>query len=86
MPPAPEAQRAEAMLRRGDRVGLLAAAEAAAGPDGRIPAALAWRLARVQHQAGRLDEALASIDRSRMDDAGPADRAQVLAAQASTHW
>ena len=74
------------MLRRGDRAGLLAAAEAAADADGRIPAVLAWRLARVQHQAGRFDEALASIDRARVHDAEPADRAQVLAAQASTHW
>jgi cellulose synthase operon protein C len=74
------------MLRRGDRVGLLEAAEAAADADGRIPAVLAWRLARVQHQAGRLDEALASIDRARVHDAQPSDRAQVLAAQASTHW
>ena len=74
------------MLRRGDRAGLLEAAEAAADPDGRIPAVLAWRLARVQHQAGRFDEALASIDRARVHDAVPADRAQVLAAQAATHW
>ena len=74
------------MLRRGDRAGLLEAAEAAADADGRIPAGLAWRLARVQHQAGRLDEALASIDRARVHDAEPADRAQVLAAQAATHW
>ena len=74
------------MLRRGDRAGLLEAAEAAADPDGRIPAVLAWRLARVQHQAGRFDEALASIDRARVHDAEPADRAQVLAAQAATHW
>ena len=74
------------MLRRGDRAGLLEAAEAAADADGRIPAVLAWRLARVQHQAGRFDEALASIDRARVHDAEPADRAQVLAAQAATHW
>ena len=74
------------MLRRGDRAGLLEAAEAAADADGRIPAWLAWRLARVQHQAGRFDEALASIDRARLHDAEPADRAQVLAAQAATHW
>jgi DNA-binding SARP family transcriptional activator/tetratricopeptide (TPR) repeat protein len=74
------------MLRRGDRAGLLEAAETAADADGRIPAGLAWRLARVQHQAGRLDEALRSIDRARMHDAEPADRAQVLAAQAATHW
>jgi predicted negative regulator of RcsB-dependent stress response len=73
------------MLRRGDRAGLLEAAEAAADVDGRVPAVLAWRLARVQHQAGRLDEALASIDRARAADAEPADRAQVLAAQAATH-
>ena len=74
------------MLRRGDRAGLLEAAEAEVDADGRLPAVLAWRLARVQHQAGRLDEALASIDRARVHDAEPADRAQVLAAQASTHW
>ena len=74
------------MLRRGDRAGLLEAAEAEVDADGRLPAVLAWRLARVQHQAGRLDEALASIDRARVDDAEPADRAQVLAAQASTYW
>ncbi len=74
------------MLRRGDRAGLLEAAEAAVDADGRLPAVLAWRLARVQHQAGRLDEALASIERARVHDAEPADLAQVLAAQASTHW
>ena len=74
------------MLRRADRAGLLQAAEAEVDADGRIPAVLAWRLARVQHQAGRLDEALASIERAREHDAEPADRAQVLASQASTHW
>ena len=62
------------------------AAEAEVDADGRLPAVLAWRLARVQHQAGRLDEALASIERARLHDAEPADLAQVLAAQASTHW
>lgn len=80
-------ENSSAVLRRGDPHQLVAAARVLAAEDGLLPVAAAWRIGFAMHLTGRLDEALAYYGRADPDDpAVPADRAQLLAAHASTLW
>jgi ATP/maltotriose-dependent transcriptional regulator MalT/DNA-binding SARP family transcriptional activator len=83
--PAVEQLVGEAHQVRGDWDEALRCFERAAEQADRLPAALAWRMGLLLHLGGRLDEAVATYDRS--DESGePRDVALLLAWRASAHW
>ena len=75
----------EACLARGEWREALAAFARAAGPDGRLDAATAWRMGVVHGVRGAYGEALAIYARAEVDGSQPADEALLEAWIASAH-
>ena len=75
----------EAYQIRGDWDEALRCFERAGEHADTIPPALAWRTGLLLHLGGRLDEAVATYDRS-SEDGEPRDVALLLAWRASAHW
>jgi DNA-binding SARP family transcriptional activator/Tfp pilus assembly protein PilF len=69
----------------GDWDGALAA-YGAAGGAGALPVALAWRVARIHHFRGDLDQALEVYGGAEMVDGNDRDTAMLLAWRASARW
>ena len=84
--PAIEIVFGDALLRRGEWDGAMAAFDRAGGGAPILPAALAWRIALIQHERGDVVSALATYARADMTTGDPADRAQVAAWRAICMW
>ena len=75
----------EASLVRGEWRDAMAHFRRAAGQDGRLDAATAWRMGVVHGLRGAYDEALAIYARAEVDGSQPADEALLAAWIASAH-
>ena len=84
--PAVELVLGDALLRRGEWDGAMAAFERAGGRAEVLPAELAWRIGLIQHERGDVVSALATYARADMTAGDPADLAQVAAWRAICMW
>ncbi len=76
----------DALLRRGEWDGAMAAFARAGGGAAVLPAALAWRIGLIQHERGDVVSALATYARADMTTGDAADLAQVAAWRAICMW
>jgi DNA-binding SARP family transcriptional activator len=76
----------DALLRRGEWDGAMAAFDRAGGGAAVLPAALAWRIGLIQHERGDVVSALATYARADMTTGDAADLAQVAAWRAICMW
>jgi ATP/maltotriose-dependent transcriptional regulator MalT/DNA-binding SARP family transcriptional activator len=76
----------DALLRRGEWDGAVAALRRAAPDPGPLPAAVAWRLGFIQHERGDVGSALDTFDRADMTNGAASDLAQVAAWRTIALW
>jgi ATP/maltotriose-dependent transcriptional regulator MalT/DNA-binding SARP family transcriptional activator len=76
----------EAHYVKGDWETALGCYERAGAGTGRMPSALAWRIARIHHFRGDLDRSLDAYEHADEAEGAERDRAMLLAWRATTRW